>query len=133
RFSVEDEDGTVLAEGDDLDALRERVRPRLRAQLAAASASLERSGLRDWTIGTLPRTVALRGTGRSVRGHPALVDEGDSVAVRVLESPAAQGEAMRAGTRRLLSRTVPSPLGAVRAPVARAARPPGRRRRAPHA
>jgi ATP-dependent helicase HrpA len=124
-FRVTGDDGTVVAEGDDLDALREQVRPRLRAQLAAASASLERRGLRDWSIGELPRVVALPGTGEAVRGYPALVDEGDSVAVRVLESPGAQAAAMRAGTRRLLLLTVPSPLRAIRAPVSLAVAPHG--------
>ncbi len=114
RFAVRDEDGAVLAAGSDLDALREQVRPRLRAQLAEASAALERSGLREWTIGDLPPTVALPGAGAGVRGYPALVDEGASVAVRVFETPAAQAAAMRAGTRRLLALTVASPLRAVR-------------------
>ena len=114
RFRVEDERGRVVAEGDDLEALRERARPRLRAELAAATASLEQHGLRAWTIGTLPCAVALPGTGQAVRGYPALVDEGEAVGVRVLESAEAQRATMRAGTRRLLELTVPSPIRYVR-------------------
>jgi ATP-dependent helicase HrpA len=114
RFRVEDERGRVVAEGQDLEALRERARPRLRAELAAATARLEQRGLRAWTIGALPRTVALPGTGQAVRGYPALVDEGETVGVRVLESSEAQRTAMLAGTRRLLMLTVPSPARHVR-------------------
>ena len=106
-FRVEDEDGAPLAQGDDLARLRADLRPRLRARLAAASPGLERSGLRDWTIGTLPREVALAG---ALRAYPALVDEGDGVAVRLLDTPEAQAAAMRAGTLRLLALAVPSPL-----------------------
>jgi ATP-dependent helicase HrpA len=113
RFAVQDEGGTVVAAGEDLEDLREQVRPRLRAQLAERTASVERSGLRDWTIGDLPRSIALPGTGDRVRAYPALVDEGASVAVRAFETPASQAAAMRAGTRRLLQLTVPSPLRAV--------------------
>ena len=113
RFAVQDEGGSVLAAGEDLDELRERVRPRLRAQLARETESIERSGLRDWTIGHLPRSIALPGTGEAVRAYPGLVDEGDSVAVRALESPQAQARAMWAGTRRLLALSVPSPLRTV--------------------
>jgi ATP-dependent helicase HrpA len=109
-FRVEDERGALVAEGDDLDALREAVRPRLRAALSSAAAPLEHSGLTDWTIGTLPRTVALPGTGQAVRGYPSLVDEGATVGVRVLETPEAQREAMHAGTRKLLALNVPSPI-----------------------
>jgi ATP-dependent helicase HrpA len=108
-FRVEDEDGRVLAEGQDLDAVRERVRPQLEARLGAASGHLERHGLRAWTIGTLPREITLPGTGDAVRAYPALVDEGETAGVRVLDSPGAQERAMRAGTRRLLRLTIPSP------------------------
>jgi ATP-dependent helicase HrpA len=113
RFSVEDEGGTTIAAGEDLAALRDDARPRLRAQLAAAAARYERGGLLDWTIGELPRSIALPGTSDSIVAYPALVDEGASVAVRAFESPHAQGAAMLAGTRRLLALTVPSPLRAV--------------------
>ena len=116
RFEVHDERGAAVAAGDDLDALREEVAPRLRAQLAEQTASIEREGLTDWTdwtIGDLPRSVALPGTGDAVRAYPALVDEGASVAVRAFETPGAAAAAMRAGTRRLLMLTVASPLRSV--------------------
>ncbi|MBW3607638.1 MAG: DUF3418 domain-containing protein, partial [Actinobacteria bacterium] len=118
RFAVRDARGEVLAAGEDLDALREQLRPRLRAQLAAATAPLERSGLRDWTIGELPRSIALPGSGDSVRAYPALVDAGESVAVRAFETPGAQAAAMHAGTRTLLRLTVPSPLRTVQRKLA---------------
>jgi len=114
-FAVEDGGGAVLAQGFDLDALREGLRPRLRAQLAASARGRERHGLREWSIGTLPRTVSLDGTGGAVRGYPALVDEGETAGVRVFESEIAQIAAMVAGTRRLLLLTVSSPARAVRA------------------
>jgi ATP-dependent helicase HrpA len=118
-FSVEDEHGEVLARGEDLEALRAAARPWLRAELAAAAVQIERSGLRDWTIGALPRTIALPGSG--VCAYPALVDEGDGVGVRALETADAQRAAMHAGTRRLLALTLPSPLGAVQRELDRAA------------
>jgi ATP-dependent helicase HrpA len=108
-FRVEDDAGDAVAEGTDLDALRRAVAPRLRAELSAASASLARHGLRDWPGGELPRAVALPGTGQAVRAYPALADEGETVGVAVLETPAAQRASMRAGTRRLLRLTIPSP------------------------
>jgi ATP-dependent helicase HrpA len=109
-FRVEDPRRGVLAEGNDLAQVRAQVRPLLRAELTAASAALERAGLRSWDIGSLPREVTLRDTGQAVRAFPALVDEGDSVRVRVLETPAAQRAAMHAGTRRLLLLAIPSPV-----------------------
>ena len=113
RFRVRDSEGERLAEGDELPALREELRPRLRADLARATRGLERHGLRQWTIGTLPREVALPGAGDAVRGYPALVDEGDAVGVEVFETAHAAEEAMRAGTRRLLLLTIASPIRTV--------------------
>ena len=110
HFRVEDAGGRALARGDDLDVLRDELRPRLQAELTAATRSIARSGLRDWTIGTLPREVSLPGSGDAIRAYPALVDEGDSVGVGVLDTPEEQALAMRAGTRRLLVLTVPSPV-----------------------
>jgi ATP-dependent RNA helicase HrpA len=114
RFAVEDAAGTVLAEDDSLEAVRERLRPRLRAELAGAAASLERTGMRAWELGELPRVVALPGTGQAVRAYPALADEGESVGVRVLDSAPAQAASMWAGTRRLLLLGIPSPTRSLR-------------------
>jgi ATP-dependent helicase HrpA len=107
RFRVEDPAGGAVAEGEDLAALREAVKPRLRAQLAAAAPSLERSGMTAWSCGTLPRELA-PAAGGGLRAYPALVDEGASVGVRLLETPEAQASAMRLGTRRLLLLTTPA-------------------------
>ncbi len=103
-FRVVDDRRGVLASGKSLSDVRARVRPLLRAELTAASSKLERTGLTAWEIGSLPREVTLRGTGQAVRAYPALVDEGSSVGVSVLETPGAQRASMWAGTRRLLLR-----------------------------
>jgi ATP-dependent helicase HrpA len=120
-FRVEDGRGAVVAEGQDLEALREQVRPLLRAELAAATRTLERHGLTDWSFGALPKAVALPGTGQAVRAYPALVDEGETAGVRALDTREAQRAAMRAGTRRLVALTVPSPARAVRQRLGNAA------------
>src|SRR4051812_947601 len=57
RFRIEDEAGRVVAEGKDLDMLREQVRPLLRAELSSAAGGVERRGMRTWEAGTIPRVV----------------------------------------------------------------------------
>jgi ATP-dependent helicase HrpA len=105
-FSVEDEDGTVLASGRSLAALRDQLRPAMRARLEDAVPALARHGMRGFELDALPRTVELAG---GLRGFPALVDEGDAVGVRICETAAEQAFTMARGTRRLLRLTVPSP------------------------
>jgi len=99
----------VVGEGKDLEALKARLGPRIRAAIAAAAPGLERDRVERWDLGTLPKVVEERPGGRLVRGFPALVDEGGTVAVRLLETEAEQAAAMAAGTRRLLLDLVPSP------------------------
>jgi ATP-dependent helicase HrpA len=107
-FCVEDEDGTALASGRSLDALRDELRPALTARLEHALPALARHGMHDFDVDSLPRTVDLAG-GTGLRGFPALVDEGDAVGIGVCETADEQAMTMARGTRRLLVLTVPSP------------------------
>ena len=101
-FSVDGPGGRVVARGKDLDALRDRAGGAVRAGMARAGASLERTGLTTWSVGTVPETFEGRSGGLTVEGYPALVDEGTSVALRVLPDRGAARASHRRGVRRLL-------------------------------
>ncbi len=103
RFRVVDGDN-VLATGEDLDELRHRLRPRLEAALGNAASSITRTGLRDWTIGELPK-VFRHG---QVQAYPALADAGSAADVRLFATQAEAAESMWLGTRRLILLQVPS-------------------------
>ncbi|WP_395109189.1 ATP-dependent RNA helicase HrpA [Actinomadura sp. SCN-SB] len=111
-FRVVDERRRTLAEGTDLDELKRRLKDRVRGTLsrAATAEGFERAGLREWTIGELPRTYQRRQAGYEVKAFPALTDEGGSVAVRMYETEAEQRSAMWRGTRRLILLNAPSPV-----------------------
>jgi ATP-dependent helicase HrpA len=109
---VHDSDRT-LAQGRDIAALSRQLQPQLRATLAGAGTGMQRRGLRSWDIGTLPQTYQQEQAGHLVTGYPALVDEGDTVAVALLPTEAEQQRAMWAGTRRLLLLAVPSPVKSI--------------------
>ncbi|MFF1685972.1 MULTISPECIES: ATP-dependent RNA helicase HrpA [unclassified Streptomyces] len=115
-FRIVDERRRTLAEDKDLEALKLRLKPKARkaiSQAAAATAersggeSVERSGLTDWTIGTLSRVFETRRAGQPVKAYPALVDDGDTVSVRLFDTEAEQQQAMWKGTRRLILRNIP--------------------------
>ncbi|CAL9308309.1 MULTISPECIES: ATP-dependent RNA helicase HrpA [Streptomyces] len=115
-FRIVDERRRKLAEDKNLEALKLKLKPRARkalSQAAAATAerqggeSLERKGLTDWTIGTLTRVFETRRAGQPVKAYPALVDDGDTVSVRLFDTEAEQAEAMWKGTRRLILRNIP--------------------------
>ncbi|GIE74403.1 ATP-dependent helicase [Actinoplanes philippinensis] len=107
NFRVVNEAGETVGEGRDLDVLRRQLAPKVQATISKAAGNLERRGITANDFGALPRRVAQVRGGYQVNVWPALVDEGDSVAIRVFEDEASQRVAMAAGTRRLLMLTLP--------------------------
>ena len=99
---VSDDEGTVHAVGDDFDALKASLAGVARASIAAAAPIEERRGITEWDLGDLPRVVESGDRALDVRAYPALLDVGDSVALRVVTTPELQQRAMRGGVRRLL-------------------------------
>ncbi|MFD4031287.1 ATP-dependent RNA helicase HrpA [Streptomyces sp. NPDC058637] len=114
-FRIVDERRRRVAEDKDLEALKIQLRPKARqalSQAAAATAgpsgeSVERSGLTDWTIGTLDKIFETRRAGQPVKAYPALVDQGQAVAVRLFDTEAEQQQAMWRGTRKLILLNIP--------------------------
>jgi ATP-dependent helicase HrpA len=114
-YRVLAEDGSLLGEGKDLAALQRQFAPALASSLQRATEDLARDRVNDWDFDALPRTVERRVGGHVLTGYPALVDEGGTVAIRVLDSSGRQQRAMWAGTRRLLAQALPSPARQLRA------------------
>ncbi|MBF6176759.1 ATP-dependent RNA helicase HrpA [Nocardia blacklockiae] len=117
-FAATAPDGTVIDRGKSLAALKTALADQVSKSVARATAAAERAPATVWTsesLGTLAPTVRRDVGGQTITGYPALVPEGDGVAVRVLSSPAQQAAAMRAGTRALVLRELPSSPRAVTA------------------
>ncbi|MBW9093416.1 ATP-dependent RNA helicase HrpA [Microbacterium jejuense] len=87
--------------------------PRSLNERDAGTAFVERTGLTEWTFDDLPEVVDTKVAGGVVRGYPAIVDEGSSVALRIEATPEAATAATRAGVRRLVLLAVPSPVAYV--------------------
>ena len=75
----------------------------------AAAGFVEQDGLTEWSFGAIERQVSSMVKGHTVTGYPALVDHGQSVSLRVFQTPEEQLEAMRGGVIRLLALRVPAP------------------------
>jgi ATP-dependent helicase HrpA len=99
---VSDDDGTVHAVGTDLDVLKSQLAGSVRDSIAAAAPIEERRGIVSWDVGDLPRVVESTDRAMDVKAYPALLDLGDSVALRVVTTPELQQRIMLAGVRRLL-------------------------------
>jgi len=142
KFRLVDDRGEPVAAGDDFNQLRQRYGGEGRQVFARIPCSaLEREGIRRWSFGDLPVTLDQDRGGIRLRGYPALVDMGDSVAIRVLDSVEGAELAMRDGLRRLLMlqlgpelrylrKNLPG-LGRMRLQYAKAPKPPSADNRIP--
>jgi ATP-dependent helicase HrpA len=100
-------DGTVIARGDDLAALRRDLAPRRAASRArdvneAFGDAWPGPDMRTWSIDTLPeRLEATLADGRRVVAWPGLADRGDTVRAELFDDPDAAARASARGLRRL--------------------------------
>ncbi|WP_262259725.1 DUF3418 domain-containing protein, partial [Escherichia coli] len=76
---------------------------------AVADDGIEQSGLHIWSFGQLPESYEQKRGNYKVKAWPALVDERDSVAIKLFDNPLEQKQAMWSGLRRLLLLNIPSP------------------------
>ncbi|OOF42911.1 ATP-dependent RNA helicase HrpA [Rodentibacter rarus] len=110
-FRVVDEKGKKLAESMDLDRLKFDLKERVQESLSAvADDAIEQTGVHVWNFADLPQFYEQKKQGFSVKAFPALVDEKESVGIKLFETEFEQKVAMQQGLRRLLLLNVPSPI-----------------------
>ncbi len=110
-FRVVDERNKTLREGKDLEVLKGALKGKVQETLSAvADDGIEQSGLHIWSFGTLPESYEQKRGGYKVKAWPALVDEKESVGIKLFDNPQEQRHAMWRGLRRLLLLNIPSPI-----------------------
>jgi ATP-dependent helicase HrpA len=102
NFTVIDAGERELASGRDLEALRGVLGEAAQLSFASEGPALEKHGVTSWSFGDLPETLTRLSEGRRITGYPALVDDGASVSVVMMDTRAAADTATRAGIVRLI-------------------------------
>ncbi|WP_298440319.1 ATP-dependent RNA helicase HrpA [uncultured Ferrimonas sp.] len=111
NFKVEDDNGKVLGQGRDLLLLKEQLQGKVKQVIAkVADNGIEKTGLTEWSLGQLPTSFQQKRGNYEIKAFPALVDEGETVAVKLFDSQQKADSANRAGLRRLLLINVPNPV-----------------------
>ena len=113
RLNVEaiDDDETPIAQGRDVAAMRRSLGDRVAGSLQRIESSrFHRDGLTTWDFGPLPESVSVARGGASFRVHPALVDRGEAVGIRLFDDPDAAAASHGRGVRRLLMLQLASPV-----------------------
>lgn len=110
NFRIIDESGKCLAEDTDLDLLKMRFALATDKKLSSAQP-IERKGIRNWDFGELPESITIRRGKLTLQAWPTLVDEGDSVALRLFENRIESEAAMRGGLCRLFMLAMQQQVG----------------------
>jgi ATP-dependent helicase HrpA len=99
---VIDGGGQALASGRDIEAIRRQMGAEASASFSALdTGAWNRDGITAWDFGDLPPHVNIERGGLTLKGYPALIDKGNSVSLRLLDSAQQALRETRAGQRRL--------------------------------
>ena len=110
NFKILDE-RKLVAEGRSLALLKQQLQGEVQQSLSeVAEQGIEQAALTEWSFGTLPQEYIKLQAGFEIKAFPALVDEGQSVAIRLLDNPQRAAEAHLKGLRRLALLNIPSPI-----------------------
>ncbi|WP_428774324.1 ATP-dependent RNA helicase HrpA [Vibrio sp.] len=110
-FRAVDHRHRKLKENKDLYQLKESLKDKVQETLSkVADDDIEQQGLHTWSFGELPKVYQQKRGGYQVKAFPALVDNKDSVEIKLYETEQEQQAAMSAGQRRLILLNVPSPI-----------------------
>lgn len=110
-FRIVNEKKQILREGKSLTVLKEALKDEVQQALSAvADQGIEQRGLHTWSFGDIPLCYQQKRNNYALKAYPALVDEKDSVAIKLFETEQEQQYAMQQGLRRLLLLNISSPI-----------------------
>lgn len=106
NIRVLDERGKVMGSGRNLDSLVSQFAGQGSAKSGSSQGHrIESEGLTDWDFDELPGTIEFKQAGVRVKGYPALVDQGETVSIKVMDNPyEAEGATEQGLLRLILSR-----------------------------
>jgi ATP-dependent helicase HrpA len=102
NFRIVDEKQHELATGRDWNALKAQLGSAAQLTFRSNSPSIEKTGLKQWDFGDLPKTLTFTKDGHQLTGYPALEDNKENVAVKLFDTQAAAQKAHRLGVARLM-------------------------------
>jgi len=88
RYEIVDEAGKTLKTGRDIESLKKSISTVASTHLNKVKTheSIERGGIQVWDFEPLPETTLVEISGMKIKAWPALVDKGDSVAIKLFDS-----------------------------------------------
>ncbi len=111
NFKVVADSGKTVQQGRSLALLKQGLQGEVQQSLSqVAEQGIEQEKLTEWSFGQLPHEYVKLQAGYEIKAFPALVDQRDSIAIKLLDNPQQAQQSTRAGLRRLLLLNIPSPV-----------------------
>ncbi len=108
NYQVVDDNDHDVAMSRDIAQLRSDLGIKARRQFSeSARGQFERSGITSWDFPDLPEQIEFIRDGQRLIGYPAIIDEGKSVALKVLDTEQEADAATHRGLRRLFRLALP--------------------------
>ncbi|WP_394393250.1 ATP-dependent RNA helicase HrpA [Shewanella woodyi] len=111
NFKVEGDKGKLVAQGRDIEVLKASLQGQVsQAIRKVADSGIEKSELIQWSFGNLPSQFQQKKGNFEVKAFPALVDDKESVSIKLFDDENEALRSHRAGLQRLLLINMPSPV-----------------------
>jgi len=111
NFKIVNEKGKLLEQGRDLSKLQAKLQGKVKESIKkVAETGIERLGITQWDISTLPIGYEKKIANLTIKAYPALVDKKQAVAIELFEHQVLAEQAMEAGVTRLILLNIPSPI-----------------------
>lgn len=115
NFSIIDSNNKEIASSKDLDMLKQQLKTQLQQALSSITInekdnSIEQNNLTDWTFGKLPDVYEEKQKNYTVKAYPAIIDNQNSVSIKLVDNQSEQQRLNKLGLRRLLMLNIPSPI-----------------------
>jgi ATP-dependent helicase HrpA len=111
NFKVLDEQGTLIRQGRNLSELQHSLQGKVKRNLQkVATPDLEQKGLTQWSFNMLPKEYVSKSAGYEIKAYPALVNEGNTVGIKLFEQAHLAESAHKIGLRQLVVLAIPSPI-----------------------
>ncbi|WP_141673495.1 DUF3418 domain-containing protein, partial [Gilliamella sp. Bim3-2] len=110
-----DSNNKEIASSKDLDMLKQQLKTQLQQALSSITInkkdnSIEQNNLTDWTFGKLPDVYEEKQKNYTVKAYPAIIDNQNSVSIKLVDNQSEQQRLTKLGLRRLLMLNIPSPI-----------------------
>ncbi len=111
NFRVEDDTDKLVAQSRNIEQLKGSLQGHVtQAIRSVADSGIEKSDLIAWSFGNLPQQFTQKKGNFEVKAFPALVDDRESVSIKLFDDENEAIRAHRAGLQRLLLINIPSPV-----------------------